>query len=143
MGIRDLFSRKTAGLRSVSSPSAEFSTPRSAIEGILTAHPNVGQNEDWITFMAENGEQCARVEVTGDQVNFCKKRIDLAAVLAAAGLSALAHRVRPGGRKHDDLTLWTVEAPTLDERINIVDACLTKALGMGNSYRLVAEYVQA
>jgi hypothetical protein len=125
-------------MRRVQAPSSEYPTARAAIEAILRAHPDVGQNEDWITFEAEGAGKNATVEVADNQVNFCKTDVDLPRTLREGGLNALADCVRPADRKGRDLTLWSIENATTEELIEIVDFAFAKALGLGDSYKLSA-----
>src|SRR4051812_38370559 len=71
MGIRDWFAKDSQGLRRIKAPSPEYPTARAAIEAMLRAHPDVGQDEDWITFEAQGAGKKATVEVADHQVNFC------------------------------------------------------------------------
>jgi hypothetical protein len=141
MGIRDWFSKKPATLESVTAPSSDYATARSAIEAILRAYPNLGENEDWVSFQAEAGGKKAIVEVANNQVNFCKEQIDLPGMLRGGGLTVLADCVRPAGRKSSDLTLWSIENVSIEELVEIVDFAFTKALGLGDSYGLYAEHM--
>lgn len=140
MGIKDWFAKKPGTVDKVKAPSSEYPTARAAIEAILRAHPNVGKEEDWITFEAEGAGKDAIVEVADNQVNFCKVEIDLPRMLREGGLSALAECVRPAGRKANDLTLWNIESASTEELIEIVDFALAKALGLGDSYTLYATH---
>lgn len=140
MGIRDWFAKKSGSIKRVHVPSAEYPTARAAIEAIVGAYPDIGQNGDWITFEAEGAGKRATVEIADGQVNFCNVEMDLSRMLQEAGLRALAENVRPADRKGKDLTLWKIENTNTDALIQIVDFAFAKALGLGDSYSLHAEH---
>jgi hypothetical protein len=136
MGIRDWFAKDPGDIRKVKGPSPEHPTARAAIEAMLRAHPDVGQDDDWISFEGEGAGKEAMVEVAGNQVNFCDVEVDLVRMLRESGLNALAECVRPADRKGKDLTLWIVEHATIEELIEIVDFAFARALGLGESYKV-------
>lgn len=138
MGIRDWFAKKSGRIRSVHAPSAEYPTARAAIEAILRAYPNIGENEDWITFEAEGAGKQAIIEVADRQVNFCTVKMDLRKMLQDAGLSALAEPVPHADGWGKDKTLWKIEKVSTDTLIEIVDYAFAKPLGLGESYKLKA-----
>lgn len=145
MGIRGWFWGNEGyggggGMRRVKGPSPEYPTARAAIETILRAHPDVGQDDDWIEFEAKGDGKRATIQLDRNQVNFCKEGVDLPRLLHESGLRELAEFVRPADGKGKDLTLWDIENATVEELIEIVDLAFSRSFGLGDSYTVEAEH---
>jgi hypothetical protein len=140
MGIRDWFANEPEQMRRVKAPSPEYPTARGAIEAMLRAHPDVGNDDDWIEFDARGAGKKATIQLDCNQVSFGRADVDLPRLLRESGLPALADCVRPADGKGKDLTLWDIQNATTDELIEIVDFAFAKALGLGDAYSVDAEH---
>ena len=136
MGIRDWFAKKPPILGSVSSPTEEYPTPLNAIETLIAANEQAGDDSAWVTFEADADGPKAIVEISGDQLNFCKREVALCELLKSSAAAPLAHRATPGGRKQTDRTCWTLADPTPHDLALIVHAVFQHEFRLGEEYLL-------
>jgi hypothetical protein len=139
MAFRDWFAKRPDVLSSVRHPSPEYPTPLSAIEALLGANIRAGDDAAWITFQAGPDADPRIIEVSGDQINFCTREVQLDRLLAGVNESQLVASVHPGGRAGADRTCWTLEAPTAATLARIVHAVFRIEYALGDSYPLQGE----
>ncbi len=139
MGIRDWFTKRPRVLGKVRFPSPEYPTATDAITALVEANGQSGDDSSWVNFNGLNSDRSVLIQISGDQINLCKREVDIAALLIAKGHLQLSARVLPGGRKQNDQSCWTVSNATPAEIALIVDALFITAFGLGPGYQLTGD----